>query len=280
VIRRSAILAVLLLAAPVPAAAQPSLDLAERVDADDWTLVAVEYARSDGVSVGRLVRGPVGGARVDMSWYFFVAVGHGRVVLVDVGTDALARGGRHALRERWSIERAVPVTEALARVGLEPSEVTDVVLTHHHWDHVGALGRFDEARVHVHSRDWPRVAARLREPVEESDRLRLVEGERADVAPGLSVRHAGAHTPGQLTVRVACGEREVVIVGDAAYLYRNVEERRPVTVTVDRDRNVADVAAAVESVGAEDVLPGHDPALFERHPSDVDGVALVCRGNT
>lgn len=113
--------------------------------------------------------------------------------------------------------------------------------------------------------------------MEESDRLRLVEGDTAEIASGLTVRYAGAHTPGQLMVRLTCADREIVIAGDAAYLYRNVEQGRPVTVTVDRDRNVADVAAAVQSVGAENVLPGHDPALFERHPADTAGVALVCQ---
>lgn len=252
-------------------------DVAALIDAPRWHLFAVEYARSEGVPERRLVRGGPGGSRVDMSWYFFVVVGHGRVVLVDCGTDALSRAGRRSLRERWSIARAVGVEEALARLGLGPEQVTDVVLTHHHWDHVGGLAAFPRASVHAHRHEWRRVPSRLRRPVEEDGRLRALAGAENELWPGLRVREGGRHTANHVMVELDCGERTVVIAGDAAYLYRNVDEGLPVTVTASEERNVADVARAVEAVGAENVLPGHDPAVFERHPSGADGVAAICR---
>jgi glyoxylase-like metal-dependent hydrolase (beta-lactamase superfamily II) len=217
-----------------------------------------------------------GGGTVDMSWYFFVVVGHGRVTLVDVGTDALSRPGRNELRRRWAIARATDVSSALSRTGLSPDDVTDVVLTHHHWDHVGALGRFDSATVHAHPREWRRVPARLRSSVEDSARLSTFAETGAELWPGFTVREAGRHTEHQVMVELACERGPVVIASDAAYLHRNVEERKPVAVTVDRRGNVADVRAAAERVGPANVLPGHDPALFERHPSPVRGVAAIC----
>lgn len=266
------IVAALALSFSTPAAA---LDLGEQVDDDRWHLYAVEYARSERIPERRLVRG-AGRARVDMSWYFFVAVGRGRVVLVDCGTDALSRPGRQALRERWSISRAVGIEEALARVGLSPREVTDIVLTHYHWDHTGALDLFRDAAVHAHRAEWRRVPARLRRPVEESGRLRALGGERHPSFPGFETLEAGHHTAHHLMVEIACPDRTVVIAGDAAYLYRNVTERLPVTVTTDRERNVEAVASAVSRVGADNVLPGHDPALFDRHPSSIQGVGVIC----
>ena len=263
---------VLALGGSAPAASAE--DVRQHVEDDRFRLYAVEYARSDGVPVGRLVRGGTG--RVDMSWYFFVAVGHGRVVLIDCGTDAFTRRAGAALRERWSIARAVTVTEALSRLGLSPADVTDVVLTHFHWDHTGALGRFTNARVHVHESEWPRVARHARAPVERDGRLHAVDGTAAELLPGLRVREGGHHTAHQLLVTIACEDREVIVAGDASYLYANVEERRPVTVTTDAEANVADLTGAVREVGARNVLPGHDPALFERHPSETEGVAAIC----
>jgi glyoxylase-like metal-dependent hydrolase (beta-lactamase superfamily II) len=250
------------------------LDLRPAIAGAKYGLYAVEYARSEAVAISRLMRGSRGGA-VDMSWYFFVVVGGGRVALVDVGTDALSRR-RSELRSRWSIARATDVSSALSRTGLSPGDVTDVVLTHHHWDHVGALGRFDAATVHAHRGEWRRVPARLRTPVERSDRLATFDEANAEIWPGFAVREAGRHTAHQVMVELACERGPVVIASDAAYLYRNVEEGKPVTVTVDRRANVADVAAAAARVGAANVLPGHDPALFERHPSPVRGVAAIC----
>ena len=269
---RVVVAVVLALGGSAPAASAE--DLRQHVEDDRIRLYAVEYARSDGVPVARLVRGARG--RVDMSWYFFVAVGHGRVVLIDCGTDALARPGRAALRERWSIARAVTVVEALSRLGLSPGDVTDVVLTHFHWDHTGALGRFPSARVHVHRGEWSRLPRHLRGPVERDDRLNALDGSRAELAPGVAAHEAGHHTAHQLLVSVTCHDREVIVAGDASYLYANVEQRRPVTVTTDSEANVAATARAATEVGASNVLPGHDPAVFERHPSATEGVAAIC----
>ncbi len=253
----------------------PRLSLRPFVDARAHRLFAVEYARSRDVSLGRLMRGG-GGGTVDMSWYFFVVVGHDRVTLVDVGTDALSRRGRRALRRRWSIATATDVPTALGRTGLSPDDVTDVVLTHHHWDHVGALHHFTSARVVVHEREWRRVPARLREPVEASGRLASFGGDSTELGAGIGIRRAGAHTAHHSMVDVPCEGGDKIIASDAAYLFRSVEERRPSAVTVDRAANLAALRDAARRVGAENVLPGHDPALFDRFPSAVAGVAAIC----
>jgi len=252
------------------------VELGDALSSERQRVYAVEYARSEGVSVRRLVRGAPPDDRVDMSWYFFVVVGRGRVVLVDCGTDALSRPGRAQLRTRWSIAHATTVTDAIARLGLVPADVTDIVLTHHHWDHAGALGLFSQATVHAHRAEWRSVPSRLRGPVERSERLSLFGGQSAELWPGLAVREAGRHTEHQVMVELECARGPVVLASDAAYLDRNVEERRAVTVTIDRAANVADVAAAAERVGRQNVIPGHDPLIFERFPSPVPGVAAIC----
>ena len=206
-----------------------------------WELYAVEFARSDDVKVRRLVRGAAADERVDMSWYFFVAIGRGRVVLIDTGTDAFTRSAK--LRRAWKVDYAITVKAALGRLGLTPQDVTDVLLTHRHWDHAGGVATF---------------------------------GEASERVLGIRVRKRGRHTADFKMIALRCSDRMVTIAGDAAYLYRNIEQRRPVTVTTDRKRNVADVQAAVAEVGIDNVLPGHDPAVFERYPDPRRGVAAIC----
>lgn len=263
----------------------------QAVPAPRWSLYAVEYARSAALRESRLVRGVPFPARVDMSWYFFVAVGHGRVVLIDCGTDALVHPFREGLRGRWSIDRAISVTRALARVGLTPAEITDVVLTHSHWDHVGGLAVLPNARVHTLVGIWQQVAKRLRGAVEAERRLRALraaELERPsdgamlrfasfEVASGMRAFAAGGHTRRQLMVEVPCEQGARIIVGDAAYLYRTIDQGLPVAVAYDASRNRRDLAALIEAVGAGRLLPGHDPEIFRRYVAPIEGVAAICQ---
>jgi len=230
-----------------------------------WTLHAVEHARSDDLPALRLLRSADLGARLEMSWLFHVARRGDRVVLIDVGTDVFGRDPRR--RQAWRVSSHRPVTDALAALDLRPADVTDVVLTHHHWDHVGALRLFRHARVHTHRGTWSRIPDHLTRDIEANLDL--------DAAP-LPLRVAGRHTRHHLMVDVRCADRTVVLAGDAAYLYRNVEDALPVAVTHDPEGNVRDVQAARERVGAGNVLPGHDPAVFERHPGPARGVATIC----
>jgi len=264
--------AVALLTGLLIAPAARAHDVRPLLSDDAWHLFAVEVARSEGVAASRLVAGASEDERVAMSWYFFVAVGHGRVVLIDCATDAFA--GDAARRAAWSVTRGVRVVPALARLELTPRDVTDVVLTHHHWDHAEGLVHFPRARVHVHEREWERVVEWVRAPFGE--RVTPFRTRRREVHGGLRAQVAGRHTSHQLMVDVPCADHTVVIASDAAYLYRNVEQGVAVAETASEALNVRDVARAVDRVGRAHVIPGHDPRVFERHPTPTEGVAAIC----
>lgn len=133
----------------------------------------------------------------------------GRVFLVDVGC-----GGKwpEKLRRIYGIEPAPP-----AEAGFDPASVTDIILTHLHFDHAGGISRnapgapgdvelcYPDARVHVqrdnheNARD-PNLRERasyLKENVLVLDRARLelARGSR-EIVPGLWVHQADGHTRG------------------------------------------------------------------------------------
>jgi glyoxylase-like metal-dependent hydrolase (beta-lactamase superfamily II) len=138
-----------------------------------------------------------------------------RVVLVD---DGLGESWDAKRADIYAIDRTgVGLDAGLARLGLTREDVTDVVLTHLHFDHAGGTTRrgadgsvalaFPRATHHVQRRAWQlahapsdKDAASFRqgdfEPLRHSNLLHLVEGD-AQLLPDLEIIASEGHTAGQ-----------------------------------------------------------------------------------
>lgn len=182
--------------------------------------------------------------------------GEDEVVLVDTG----------------SYGYRVPLLERLERLGLGPEDVTSVVLTHCHWDHVCNYPLFPNAKVFVPEEDleWA-----LGQPVgtwhipefhaerlgEDPRVVRVRDGD--EFLPGLRAVATPGHTPGHLAY-VARGERaDLIFAGDAV---KNQAELATglVDLTLDADASRESIGR-LRSLAAEDpsnvVVCGHDRLL-------------------
>lgn len=94
--------------------------------------------------------------RIKMSLRVVLFQTENKNILVDTGI-----GDYHAQKfnEQFDIQgKETPLIEALKNIGLEPDDITDIILTHLHFDHVGGLGQgengvgiiFKNATVHIH----------------------------------------------------------------------------------------------------------------------------------
>jgi glyoxylase-like metal-dependent hydrolase (beta-lactamase superfamily II) len=141
-------------------------------------------------------------------------------------------------RDIYAYEREPGIPDALAGTGLTPQDIDLVVLSHLHFDHVGALitpGRdgeltplFPRARHVVQAREleaWRQPDPRSKSSyktenlrlLEEEGRLLVVDGAQ-EVAPGVRVRVTGGHTAGHQAVYVQDQEQTVVFTGDFLFM--------------------------------------------------------------
>jgi glyoxylase-like metal-dependent hydrolase (beta-lactamase superfamily II) len=157
----------------------------------------------------------------------------GRNILVDTGIGEKF-SAKHADIYGIDHSRGTVVDALAAEAGLAPSDVTDVVVTHLHFDHAGGATRrdaggglaptFPRARIWIQRANWEwAVAPNEREkasylaenfrPLEAAGQIELLDGE-AEIAPGVSVLVSDGHTRGQQLVRVSSGGRTLLYPGD------------------------------------------------------------------
>jgi glyoxylase-like metal-dependent hydrolase (beta-lactamase superfamily II) len=113
----------------------------------------------------------------------------------------------------------------LEAMGVDPSDITDVILTHLHFDHVGWTTRkgtvvFDRATYRCDRRDWEHFvgpdpgATRKLTPLES--RLDLWDGS-GPLLPGVDTMAAPGHTPGSTMLVVSSGTERALLLGDVVH---------------------------------------------------------------
>ncbi|HEX4931742.1 MAG TPA: N-acyl homoserine lactonase family protein [Gemmatimonadaceae bacterium] len=272
----------LLLAAATTACASPG----RPSGVDRWEAFAVRFGTLARFPMRALVAGGDSARRIDgalMVWPLRAA--DGDIVLVDAGFT------REKFITQWKPVDYVTPDSALRRAGFDPGRVTDIIISHIHWDHADGVERFPRARIWLQRQEFeyyvgadgsakdraidPEVAKMYRR-LFDAGRIRFAEGDSAPIRPGIRVYTGGKHTFASQYVGVETPAGRVVIASDNAYLYENLERHRPIAQTLDSLSNLA-AHARMQRLAAPPrlVVPGHDPAVFERFPAAGMGAVAI-----
>lgn len=244
---------------------------------DQYEIHMIRYGRSDRNRPENFYLGDPHDTPMPIEYFYWVIRNAARSFVVDTGFNAETAGrrGRELLR---------PVPEGLQVLGMTPDAVSDVILTHMHYDHAGNNDLFRGARFHLQEQEMSFVTGKcmchdlLRHPFEEEDVVTMVRNVFAgrvefhdgasEIAPGISVHRTGGHSKGLQCVRVSTARGPVVLASDAAHYYEHIEQNRAFAVF----ENLTDVLEGYRLLkklapSMQHIVPGHDPAVFERYPS-------------
>ncbi|UHD43779.1 N-acyl homoserine lactonase family protein [Aureimonas altamirensis] len=205
-----------------------------------WNVHVIEFARSKDQLVAGLVHDAYDEGRVDVPFSFVLARHGSHVALIDTGF--MKEGSGQAMSEKFGVPFWISPLRMLGELGIAPDAVTDIVLSHAHFDHMGSIHQFPRARIHIQKREllsWiealamPRQFGYLTDIINPDDlrnafdaslehRLNLVDGDLDNLLPGLHLRLGEGHTVGQQFVVLETERGRLVISGDCVYSQRNI----------------------------------------------------------
>lgn len=243
----------------------------------EYEVYAIKYGERMGKRGAIFMGGDPHDAPLAMDYFIWVMRNAERTVVLDIGFNQTEgeRRGRTFLRCPG---------DGLRLLGIEAAEVADVVISHMHYDHVGNLDLFPNARFHIQDEEMAYVTGRAmtHRPLRHSfvlnevqQMLAAVYGDRVvfhdgdeEIFPGISVHHVPGHTPGMQSVTVNTGRGTVVLASDAAHYYESLEEGPPfmthesIFQMLEGCRRVRKLAPSLAHI-----VPGHDPDVLNRYPA-------------
>ena len=210
------------------------------VQTEHWEIYVIEFARSKNQPWVDLVNGMYDDGPTDLPFSFILARRGDRNVLVDTGFMKDETGPNFS--DKFGIPWWISPVRMLAELGLAPDDITDIIVSHAHFDHMGSIDQFPKARLYLQKQEllsWHEAMALppqygfltaiidpddLRAAFDASveHRLTLVDGDRNDLLPGIHVRLGQGHTMGQQFVIVETSRGRIVLSGDCVYSSRQL----------------------------------------------------------
>jgi glyoxylase-like metal-dependent hydrolase (beta-lactamase superfamily II) len=245
----------------------------------EYSIQAIRYAISPGVPISELV---VGGPKdkIDIAMVAWLIRGGGHTILFDSGFH------RETFTKEFPMQDYLRPDEAVKTAGVQPADVTDIVISHAHWDHMGGLDLFPKAQVWIQKEEYRYYTTEAWQPggdhggIDPEDvkelvqlntegRIHLVDGDNVEIFPGIRAYTGSRHTYASQYLRVD-GNPPYVLASDNVYLYLNLATHLASDTFSDADHaaNIAQQARMIQLAGSRDrVVPGHDILQFQKFPT-------------
>jgi glyoxylase-like metal-dependent hydrolase (beta-lactamase superfamily II) len=276
-----AVVAAAMAAGASPAAAQPK---------PVYEIYAAKYAGPFTSKLAFLLWNQGWDQDIDRYYYIWVVKGPTETILVDTGVGLTVAADR-------KLKGYVNPVDVAARIGVKPADVTKVVISHMHWDHVGGMEMFPKAypgaTFYVQKKEydfWTKhpvakrkifagtadpLAYRLMQDMEGTPRLVIADGD-VNIGPGLDIMLGPGHTAGTQSLAVTTAKGTAVVASDCGHLARNFKEDTPsilITDLIGWMETYDKVRAKASSVDL--CFPGHDAGMLLNYPRVAEDVTRL-----
>ena len=250
-----------------------------------YEVLALKIATGGKVPIAGIATGATSKDSLQICYMMWLLKGkNGKTVLVDAGFTDTAQ----MAKLKYTRPEVV-----LGRINVKPNDITDIIITHPHRDHINGIDLFPNAMVWMQKDDydyfvgsaWQKGGSTIgfkkmdvQKIVQRNldQKLTLVKGDNIEIIPGLKVFIGARHTYESQYVLVETHSDPVIIASDNSWFYYNLVNLLPIPLTFDSKgylENLKRMKTMVKDVNL--IIPGHDLLVFTKFPKVAEDVVKI-----
>ena len=252
----------------------------------EYQVYAIKFSDGWKITAKEAIIGADQTDSVDVCDMFWLISGPNRkYILVDAGFIDSTKSSKNYVRP----------DSMLQKLGISPNDISDIILTHPHLDHIGGINLFPQAIIWMQKDDYNYFIGPAWDEhgynfgFEKNDvnnivsiysqgRLKLIEGDGIEIMPGIRVFTGSKHTFENqfLLVNSNSKRNKIILASDAIWFYLNYEKLLPITVCMDTAAYVKTMKRMSELVTNTNlIIPGHDDLVFSKFPKVQDWIVRI-----
>ena len=161
--------------------------------------------------------------KIPISLLFFLIETDGKKILVDTGCDTMPG---------FALFKHKKPAQVLEESGFDKNQITDVVITHAHHDHIDGVRYYPNAKIHIHQRELESA-----KPYLANNKLVLPYEEEKCLCPNVTIRPICGHSPGSSIVEIGAENTTYILCGDECYTKENLTRCEPTGSSVSIEKS-------------------------------------------
>lgn len=144
-------------------------------------------------------------------------------ILIDAGCETMPG---------FKLENFKTPLEALREQGIDPEEITDVIITHSHHDHIDCVRYYKNATVYINIDELEKGRRFI------PDGMNVVTfSDEIEVDDGIKVIKIGGHSVGSSVVEIDFNGKKYIVCGDECYSFYNFQNKVPTAASFNKQNS-------------------------------------------